>query len=150
MEDKMLNVQSFYRNQEVLGAINKMLIHLDLHGTGIDDRMDIIEIENVKTIIRHYLSKLNNNLEEYNSRKNKPMLGIDAKQKEFIKSFAEAKKSTGRFKSILFKQNINALETLIQEGYYVNKEEISNSLSELSNLLEIQTSLDLKKILVEI
>jgi hypothetical protein len=150
MENKMLSIQNFYSNQDVLSAINQLLIHLDLHGTGIDDKIASIEIENAKKMVKEYLKKLNKNLEEYNKDKNKPMIGIDAKQRGFIKSFVEAKKSSGRYKSILFRKNINALEAMMQEDYYKNKEDIVNSLSELSNLLEEQTSFDIKKIIVEI
>jgi hypothetical protein len=150
MENKMLSVQNFYSNQDVLSAINQLLIHLDLHGSGIDDKIASIKIDNAKEIVKGYLKKLNKNLEEYNKDKNKPLLGIDSKQRGFIKSFVDAKKSSNRYKSILFKKNINALEALMQEDYYANKEEIINSLSELSNLLEEQTSFDIKKIILEI
>ena len=146
----MLSIQNFYSNQDVLSAINQLLIHLDLHGTGIDDKIAGIEIENAKKMVKEYLKRLNKNLEEYNKDKNKPMIGIDAKRRGFIKSFVEAKKSSGRYKSVLFRKNINALEAMMQENYYDNKEEIINSLSELSNLLEEQTSFDIKKIIVEI
>jgi hypothetical protein len=150
MENKMLSIQNFYRNQDILSAISQLLIHLDLHGTGIDDRISNLEIEDAKTTIHKYLKRLNLILEDYNKEKNKPMIGIDAKERSFIKSFAGAKKNTNRFKSVLFKKSINALEVLMQEDFYANKEEISNSLSELSNLIEEQTSFDIKKILVEI
>lgn len=146
----MLSIQNFYSNQDVLSAINQLLIHLDLHGTGIDDKIEIIKIDNAKNIVRQYLRKLNKNLEEYNKDKSKPMIGIDAKQRGFIKSFVDAKKSSNRYKSVLFKKNINALEALMQEDYYENKEEIINSLSELSTLLEEQTSFDIKKVIAEI
>lgn len=147
MENKMLTIQNFYRNQEILSAISTLLIHLDLHGTGIDDRIEVIELENAKKKVKAFLKSTNAFLENYNKDKNKPMIGIDAKQRSFIKSFSAAK---GKNKSILFKKSIGALEDLIQEDYYANKEEIINSLSELSNLLEEQTSFDIKKILVEI
>ena len=146
----MLSFQNFYSNQDVLSAINQLLIHLDLHETGIDDKITDVEVENAKTTVWNYLKRLNKNLEEYNKEKNKPMIGIDANQRNFIKSFVEAKKSSSRYKSILFRKNINVLETLIQESYYANKEEIISSLSELSSLLEEQTSFDIKKIIVEI
>ena len=150
MENKMLSIQNFYRNQDVLSAINQLLIHLDLYGTGINDQINATEIENSKIAVKNYLKGLNRVLEEYNKGKNKPMVGIDAKQRSFIKSFMEAQKSSGRFKSILFKKSITALETLMQEDYYKNKEEIIHSLSELSSLLEEQTSFDIKNIIVEI
>ena len=150
MENKMLSIQNFYRNQDVLSAINQLLIHLDLYGTGINDQINATEIENSKITVKNYLRGLNRVLEEYNKGKNKPMVGIDAKQRSFIKSFMEAQKSSGRFKSILFKKSITALETLMQEDYYKNKEEIIHSLSELSSLLEEQTSFDIKNIIVEI
>ncbi len=149
MENKMLTIQSFYRNQEILSAINTLLIHLDLHGTGIDDKIEVSELESAKKKINFFLSKINSFLENYNKDKNKPMLGIDAKQRGFIKSFSEAKRGRN-YKSILFKKSISSLEELMQEDYYANKEEIMNSLSELSTLLEEQTSFDIKKILVEI
>lgn len=150
MENKMLSIQNFYGNQDILSAINQLLIHLDLHGTGIDDKINGIELENAKRVVKEYLKRLNKTLEEYNRDKNKPMTGIDAKQRSFIKSFVEAKKSSSRYKSVLFRKNIPTLESMMQEDYYKNKEDIMNSLSELSNLLEEQTSSDIKKIIVEI
>ena len=146
----MLSIQNFYSNQDVLSAINQLLIHLDLYETGLDDKITGREIELAKKTVRDYLKKLNSYLEEYNKEKHKPMIGMDVKQRSFIKSFMEAKKSSGRFKSILFKKSINALDALMQEDYYANKEEIMHSLSELSSLLEEQTSFDIKKIIIEI
>ncbi len=151
MEDKMLNVQSFYRNQDVLSSINKLLIHLDLHGTGIDDRISMDELKKAKETITVYLAVLNENIDNYQKSKNKPLLGLDTNQRSFIKNFATAQRTRNRYKSILFKKDIKDLEVLMGGDYcYTNKEEIINSLTEVSNLLEEQTSFDLKKILVEI
>ena len=105
MENKMLSIQNFYSNQDVLSAINQLLIHLDLYGTGIDDKIARNEIEIAKKTVRDYLKRLNKYLDEYNKEKHKPMVGMDVKQRGFIKSFMEAKKSSGRFKSILFKKS---------------------------------------------
>lgn len=146
MDNKWLSIQSFQRNQELVNDINRLLIYYKLLDSGIDDRISEDEIKNSKISISDFLVRVNELIPKFQTKSSEPFFGVDYRMKELAQSFAEAKGSN-KYKSILFKENIDKLKNIFSSQDPVNKEDVILSLSELRNLLEDQISIDSKEIL---
>ena len=146
----MLSIQSFYRNQSILDALNKLLVYLKLQGKGVDSRISEAEVRQSKEDVISFLRRLNVLVGSIEKTPFEPLIGADERMRSFAKNFVAAKRRNTRFKSILFKRDISQLEKMLLDLKAPDRLKVIESLSELSTLLEEQTSSYLKEIVGEI
>lgn len=150
MENKWLSIQSFQRNQSLLDYINKVVIYLKLTGKNLDSKISIAEVNQAKSIIAKFLTKLNGLVVSVENDANDPMTGVDLKLRSFAKSFVDARSRRTKFKSPLFASNIEYIQNLLTSVGDENKQALIDSLNDLKLLLDEQISLDTKEIISEI
>jgi hypothetical protein len=150
MENKMLAIQSFYRNQTLIEALNELLVYLKLQYKGVDMRIKWEDVQKSKIVVAKFLKQLDELVNVFEKNKYQPLTGADERMRYFVKSFVLAKHNDSRFKSFLFKNNIPELAQLLLANNRGSEQKVIDSLGELSALLEEQTSLYLNDIIDEI
>ncbi len=146
----MLSIQSFYRNQSILDALNRLLVYLKLQGKGVDSRISEAEVRQSKEDVISFLHRLNVLVGSIEKKPLEPLIGADERMRSFAKNFVAAKRRNTRFKSLLFKRDISQLEKMLLDLKAPDRLKVIESLSELGTLLEEQTSSYLKEIVGEI
>ncbi len=92
------------------------------------------------------MNKVKELVPKFGTKSNESFFGVDYRMKELAQSFVEAT-GNSKYKSILFKENLEKLIDLFSTNDSAIKDVVINSLSELRNLLEDQISIDSKEIL---
>lgn len=150
METKWLTAQSFERNQTLLEAINKLIIHLNLSAKGIDDRMEEVEIRSAYDIVRSFLKKLETVSNDAEKSRHEPIIGLDDRDRRLVRNYVEAKSRTVKYKSPLFRQSPADVLAVLDGDRPEDKKALIASLLELTSLLEEHLALDTKELFGEI
>lgn len=150
METKWLTAQSFERNQTLLEAINKLIIHLNLTAKGIDDRMDEEEIGNAYDTVRSFLRRLDGASSEAEKFRYEPIMGFDDRDRRLVRNYVEAKSRTLRYKSPLFRRSPADVLAILDGIRPEERTLLISSLLELTHLLEEHLAMDTKELFGEI
>ncbi|RZJ92131.1 MAG: hypothetical protein EOO20_02880 [Chryseobacterium sp.] len=145
MEKKELAFQSFERNQGILEAINKLLIHLKLEQKGLEIKTDIAEANQARLFIQEFLSKLGSlvaNEQNFGS-----LAGIDMRYRSLVRKYMEAKGKRRQFKSLLFRSSPNEILSLLQADGKAGNDELISSLTEFRKLLSDHGFSDLRELI---
>jgi len=147
MDSKMLSIRSFEKNQTLLGLINKLITHLKLRTHGIEDNIEIEEIQKAKNVLKNFLLSIDRSMKEVSSG-SKILKGVDLRERTFIRKYIDAKKKPKQYKSLLFKKSpLDVIALLENEN---NNEELIFSLTDLRNLINEHIAIDLKDLVGDI
>lgn len=147
MDSKMLSIRSFEKNQTLLGLINKLITNLKLKSHGIDDKVEIEEIEKAKSVLKAFLLSVDKAITEV-YQGSKILKGVDLRERTFIRKYIDAKKKPKQYKSILFKKSPTEVIALLDSDS--NSDDLIESLTDLRNLINEHIATDLKDLVGDI
>lgn len=134
MKPKERAVQSFHENKKFLFAINTLLIHTKLEMAGHSDMNRAKEIPEAKEVLRLFLIELEPQVQRAEEAETKPLLGVDARRRQFVKNFVDARRN--RIRSSFLRGKLSDAAQLLYSDKTADKEDILLVLKELRMLLE--------------
>lgn len=149
MEAKWLSVQSFFRNQSLISAINALCIHWKLQMEGIEDEEDEEEVKEARTLIRNFLVEFDRQVADYERSMFQVLPGVDPRQFALVKRFVAAKRRKD-FSSVTFKDKPGKVIELLEKENPNNFKQLVDALTELRILLEEHNQADVKNLVPEI
>ena len=109
MKPKELAVQSFHENQKLLSAVNTVSIHTKLEMAGRSDLNGAKTVSEAKETLNTFFKELDVIVERAEKAETKPLLGVDARRRQFVSNFIAAKTQTTEFIRLLFVGNFPIL-----------------------------------------
>ncbi len=149
MNPQWLAVQSFQDSQNLLSAINTLSIHTKLEIAGRPDKKRAKAAAKAKEDLIKFLKELEEMVQRAEKVDTKPMLGIDPRRRQLVKSFIAAKRNY-QFRSTLFRDKLSRVAERLYSDKKVDKQTILPFLEELRMLLEEHLENDTEQILGEI
>ena len=149
MEAKWLSVQSFFKNQRLISAINTLCIHWKLQMEGIEDDEDLEEISEAKKLVRAFLGEFDRQVADYERSMYQILPGVDPRQFALVKRFVSAKRRRD-FSSVAFKEKPGKVIELLDAENPNNLKTLVNALTELRILLEEHNQADVQNLVPEI
>ena len=134
MKPKERAVQSFHENQKFLFAINTLSIHIKLETAGHPDMNRAKQIPEAKEVLRLFLTELEPQVQRAEGAETKPLLGVDARRRQFVKNFVAARRN--RIRSSFLRGKVSDAAQLLYSDKTEDQEDILLVLEELRMLLE--------------
>lgn len=150
MSVRWLSFQSFQHGQELISAINTLLIHLKLQAAGDADREREGKAKQAHERILSFLESFEKVVAEVAAQNDQPMLGTDVRIRQLAKSFVKARNNRRRFHSILFQNKITGFRDLLSDQKEENSQVLIESLEELRLLVEEHLYEDMEQVLGEV
>lgn len=150
MSVRWLSFQSFQHSQELISAINTLLIHVKLAASGDDDRTREEKSQQAHQRILSFLESFEKVVSEVEAGNAKANLGTDVRIRQLARSFVKATNNSRRFQSILFRNKISKFRCLLSEDKKENGQALIESLEELRLLVEEHLSDDMEQVLGEV
>jgi hypothetical protein len=147
MESKMLSIRSFEKNQALLSLINKLITHLKLKSHGIEDKIDMTEIDKAKQILKNFLLSVEKAIGQV-SPGSKILKGADLRERSFIRKYIEAGKKPKQYGSVLFKKSPSEVIARLEDNRDNN--DVIEALTDLRNLINEHIAVDLKDLVGDI
>lgn len=149
MNTQWLTLQSFQQGQDLVEAINTILIHTKLQHNGNSDTVDENQIQKSRDKIKTFLQALTPLVAKLEENPNQPLLGVDSRRRQLVDRFVEAKKHSRRFRSGIFKNSIDEAVRLLELESDEDQQKLIESLSDLRTLIEEHIGDDTVRILGE-
>lgn len=150
MSTQWLTVRSFQQAQELLEAINVLSIHLKLEFAGVVDPERATDTQKSRETLRTFLSELDSYVEALGEKGCRPVTGADARTRQLARSFVQARRDRGHYRSQLFRKSPSFVRDMLESNDRQNQTLVLESLDELRNLLESHIHADTRKILGEL
>ncbi len=150
MSVRWLSFQSFQHGQELISAINTLLIHLKLEAAGVADREREGKAKQAHGRILSFLESFEKIVDEVETRNAEPTLGTDVRIRQLAKSFVKATSNRRRFHSILFQNKIAGFRDLLSKQNVENAQILIESFEELRLLVEEHLYEDIEQVLGEV
>ncbi len=150
MSTQWLAVQSFERSQDILGAINTVSIHLTLRLAGVPDEERMQAVARARDTLTTFFKKLDATVQEAQRGEATPLLGVDPRLRQLVKSFVSAKRDRRRFHSVLFQRMPGDMVSLFASEKDEDLEALVQCLAEFRVILEEHVYEDTARILGEI
>ena len=144
MKPKERAVQSFYENQKLLFAINTLSIHTKLEMAGHSDMNRAEEIPEAKEVLRLFLTELEPQVQRSEEAEAKPLLGVDARRRQFVKNFVDARRN--RIRSSFLRGKLSDVTQLIYSDKEADKQDILLVLEDLRMLIEEHIGSDVQQL----
>src|SRR5262245_40560049 len=133
MSQEWLNIQSFFTDHELIGAINDLSIHLKLQAAGIQDPEMCRRAGSAKETLRKFLTRLS---EIESTPKDEPLLGVDARFQSLTDAIVSARKQIDQYHSTLIRQGAGDVLPLLDQTGSSARDQLLTSLVELRRLVE--------------
>lgn len=150
MSTQWLTVRSFQQSQELLAAINALSIHLKLQLAGVKDQEREDEARNSRDVLRAFLGELDAFIVAVGDKGSRPVTGADARTRQLARSFVQARRDPGHYRSMLFRNSPAHVRDILDSVDPKDQQVLLESLDELRSLLEAHIHNDTSKILGEI
>lgn len=150
MSNQWLAVQSFQQGQDLLAAINTLVIHLKLKLMGVGDEERAEAVEKAKVTLFSFLKTLDKVVRQVEQGNGGPLTGIDPRLRQLAKNFVIAKQGKPRLHLHLCEESPLQVAYLLKSTEPDKQEALIKSLAELRTLLEEHISNDTTQILAEI
>lgn len=134
MKPKERAIQSFHENKKFLSAINSLSIHIKLEMAGHCNMNRAKEIPEARKVLRLFLTELEPQVQRAEEAESKPLLGVDARRRQFVKNFVDAKRN--RIRSSFLRGKLSDVTQLIYSDKEADKQDILLVLEDLRMLLE--------------
>lgn len=145
MKPKERAVQSFHENKKFLFAINSLSIHIKLEMAGYCNMNRAKEIPEAREVLRLFLTELEPQVQRAEEAETKPLLGVDARRRQFVKNFVDARRN--RIRSSFLRGKLSDAAQLFYSDKTASKEDILLVLEELRMLLEEHIASDTEVLL---
>ena len=134
MTPKERAVQSFHENKKFLFAINSLSIHIKLEMAGHCNMSRAKEIPEAREVLRLFLTELEPQVQRAEEAESKPLLGVDARRRQLVKNFVDARRN--RIRSPFLRGKLSDAAQLLYSDKTTDKQDILLVLKELRMLLE--------------
>ena len=145
MKSQELAVQSFHENQKLLSAVNTLSIHTKLEIEGRSNLNDEKAVEKAKDELRSFFKELERQVQHVEIEK-QPLLGIDQRRQQFVRSFVEARRNY-RIQSPLLRDKLSEVIQILHSEKEADKQAILPILAELRTLIEEHLESDVSQLL---
>ena len=145
MKPQELAVQSFHENQKLLSAVNTLSIHTKLEIEGRSDLNDEKAIAKAKNELCSFFEKLDREVQNAEIEK-QPLLGMDQRRQQFVRSFIEARRSY-RIQSPFLRDKLSEVVQILRSEKVAHKQAILPILAELRILIEEHLESDVNQLL---
>ena len=145
MKPQELAVQSFHENQKLLFAINTLSIHTKLEMAGRSDMNRAKAIPEAKEVLHSFLTELEPQVQRAEEAETKPLLGVDARRRQFVKNFTAARRN--RIRSSFLLGELSDAAQLLYSDKTADRGDILLVLEELRMLLEEHLASDTEVLL---
>ena len=146
MKPKELAVQSFHENQKLLSAVNTLSIHTKLEIAGRSDLNGAKTVAAAKETLNTFFKELDVIVERAEKAETKLLLGVDARRRQFIRNFIDAKRNY-RIQSPSLRGQLSDVAQMIYSDKETDKQDILIALEELRMLLEEHIASDTEVLL---
>ncbi len=136
MKPQELAVQSFHENQKLLSAVNTVSIHLKLEMAGQTDLKSAKVVAEAREVLNAFFKELDIVVQRAENAESRfPLLGIDARRREFVRNFISARRNR-EIQSPSLRGKLSDVTQLISSDKDADKQDILDVLEELRMLLE--------------
>ena len=149
MSKEWFNAESFERFQQLISAINVVLIHSKLRIAGIDDAGRRLEFETSRKYLLAFLEQFGPIVQEVEKDENWVPAGTDPRLDDLARSLADIRRRRPR-KFSLASVSVVELKKLLELDAMENENRVIEYLRDLRNLLEQQAHADVISILGEL
>ena len=133
MSQEWLNIQSFFTDQELLGAINDLSISIKQEAAGVKDAERERRAKDARRLLKRFLSRLG----EVESADSKELLlGVDARFQSLTDAIASARREGNRYQSVLMKSGAAGALPLLDAKSSESRAQLVESLAELRRVIE--------------
>lgn len=139
MSQEWLNIQSFFTDHELLGAINDLSIATKLEAAGVQDAERERRAKEARKLLKRFLSRLS----EVESADGKELLlGVDARFQSLTDAIALARQDGNRYQSVLMKDGAATALPLLDAKSADARAQLLDSLAELRRVVEQHQQID--------
>src|SRR6266536_3288196 len=133
MSQEWLNIQSFFTDHELIGAINDLSIAVKLDLAGVRDQERAQRAHDARKVLKGFLARLSE-LEADDAKE--VVLGVDARFQTLTDALASARQNSARFSSVLMREGAVGALPLLDAGDKESKARLLDSLAELRRVIE--------------
>jgi hypothetical protein len=133
MSQEWLNIQSFFTDHELLGAINDLSIAIKQEAAGVQDAERERRAKDARRLLKRFLGRLS----EVESADSKELLlGVDARFQSLTDAIASARREGNRYQSVLMKGGAAGALPLLDARSSESRALLVESLAELRRVIE--------------
>lgn len=133
MSQEWLNIQSFFTDHELLGAINDLSIAIKQEAAGVQDAERERRAKDARKLLKRFLGRLG----EVESADSKELLlGVDARFQSLTDAIASARQDGNRYQSVLMKGGAVDALPLLDAKSPESRSQLLESLAELRRVIE--------------
>jgi hypothetical protein len=133
MSQEWLNIQSFFTDHELLGAINDLSIAIKLEMAGVQDAERERRAKEARKLLKRFLGRLS----EVESADGKELLlGVDARFQSLTDAIASARREGNRYQSVLMKSGSADALPLLDAKSADARAQLLDCLAELRRVVE--------------
>lgn len=133
MSQEWLNIQSFFTDHELLGAINDLSIAIKQEAAGVQDAERGRRAQDARRLLKRFLSRLGE-VELADSKE--LLLGVDARFQSLTDAIASARQDGNRYHSVLMKGGASDALALLDATSAESRAQLVESLTELRRVIE--------------
>jgi len=146
MSQEWLNIQSFFTDHELLGAINDLSISIKQEAAGVQDAERERRAKAARSLLKQFLVRLS----EVESVVGKELLlGVDVRFQNLTDAIASARQDGNRYQSVLMKGGAGEALPLLEAQSPQLRSQLLESLSELRRVIEQHQQTDAAAIFEE-
>ncbi len=133
MSQEWLNIQSFFADHELLGAINDLSIAIKQEAAGVQDAERDRRAKDARRLLKRFLGRLS---EVESAGSKQLLLGVDARFQSLTDAIASARQDGNRYQSVLMKSGAASALPLLDAKSPESREQLVDSLTELRRVIE--------------
>ncbi|MCY4554012.1 MAG: hypothetical protein OXC79_10085 [Candidatus Poribacteria bacterium] len=145
MNSQWRAVQSFQESQNLISAINILSIHIKLEMAGRSDLNSAKTVAEAKETLKTFFEELDVIVKRAEKAGTKPLLGVDARRRQFVRNFIDAKRNYG-IQSPPLRGKLSDITQLIYSDKKADKQNILLVLEELRMLVEEHIASDVQQL----
>jgi hypothetical protein len=139
MSQEWLNIQSFFTDHDLLGAINDLSIAIKQEAAGVRDAERERRAKDARKLLKRFLVRLS----EVESDEGKELLlGVDARFQSLTDAIASARQDGNRYHSVLMKGGAADVLPLLDAKSVEARGQLLDSLAELRRVIEQHQQVD--------
>jgi hypothetical protein len=146
MSQEWLNIQSFFKDHELLGAINDLSISIKQEAAGVQDAERERRAKAARSLLKRFLGRLNE-VEAVDGKE--LLLGVDARFQSLTDAIASARQDGNRYQSVLMKGGAGDALPLLDAESPQLRSQLLDSLCELRRVIEQHQQTDVAAIFEE-
>jgi hypothetical protein len=144
MSEQWMDIQSFFADQEILGAINDLSIAIKQKLGGIHDAERFSRATQARSVLQRFFQRLE---EATAPSERETFAAIDPRFKELADSFQSARRDPANFQSILMRGGAKTAGALLETTKKQEQRELLKCLDELRRVVAHHQQTDVSAII---